>query len=252
MTLLATVRRVFRTIREKNVPFKAASIAYYATASFVPLVVLTLAVLSTFGAGDLLVAVLHSTLSRSGSEVLESVLENTRGREIAGAIGVALTGWSGSRVFRGLTLAFEEVYEDGAERSLFDRVEKSFVVVAVLLLAFAFLAATALAFDLDQSAVESSLLVRSLLVVGSLVLVFFPFYYVLPPISATVRHAVPGTAFAALGLVALQVAFHYYVETSGGYSGYGFLGTLLLFITFLHFGANVILVGAVLNATLDW
>ncbi|WP_135303657.1 hypothetical protein [Haloarcula amylovorans] len=60
---------------------------------------------------------------------------------------------------------------------------------------------------------ESSLLVRTLPGIGSIALVFGPFYYVVPPISATVRHAVPRTAFAALGLVALQVAFHYYVET---------------------------------------
>lgn len=43
-----------------------------------------------------------------------------------------------------------------------------------------------------------------------LVLVLLPLYYVLPPVTMTVRTVLPGTVVAAGGFIALQVGFLYY------------------------------------------
>ena len=89
------------------------------------------------------------------------------------------------------------------------------------------------------------------LVILALVVVFLPLYYVLPPVSVSVRHALPGTVFAAVGWVLLQVGFFYYTGSAGQYAAYGLLGAVLLFVTFLYLAGVVLLVGAVLNAVLD-
>jgi len=45
---IVTGREIARTVREENVPFVAASIAYYAIASTVPLLALRLVELGTY------------------------------------------------------------------------------------------------------------------------------------------------------------------------------------------------------------
>lgn len=252
LSVVPTTRRVVSAVREENVPFKAASIAYYAVASFVPLLLLALTTLSLFGMADILVETLRSTLSASGVQVLDTVLTNTSGRQVAGLLGVAFTVWSASKVFRGLTIAFEELYDTGTDLSLVDQLVKSLVVIAVLVLAFVFLSSTTLLLELEAIAVAYPVVVGNLLATVLMGVALFPFYYVLPPTSTTFAHAVPGTVVAAAGWVSLQFAFFLYVQHGGGYSAYGLLGAVLLFITFLYFAANVLLLGAVVNTVLDW
>lgn len=236
------------TFREENVPFKAASIAYYAMASFLPLLVLAFAVLSIVGAPELLVEFIRTNLSPTGVDIVDSILTDTSGRQIAGVLGLALTIWSGSKVFRGLTIAFEELYDAGSDRSLPERIAKSVLVLALLVGVLALLVASAILLGIGQFSAVASNLVAA----GLLALLFFPFYYLLPPISTSFRHAVPGTVLAAVGLVVLQVVFFYYAQFGGGPSTYGVLGGMLLFITFLYFAANVLLTGVVLNVAADW
>lgn len=252
MSVVDATRSVVSTAREENVTFKAASIAYYAMASFVPLLVLSLTLLSLVGLAGALVEALRSNLSASGVEVLDSVLTNTQGRQVAGLLGLALTVWSGSKVFRGLTVAFEEIYDTGADLSMLDRVKKSLVVVVVLISAFVFLSGTTVLLELQELSGQFPVVVGNLLAATLIAVAFFPFYYVLPPISTSLAHALPGTIVAAVGWVLIQIAFYYYVQTTGGYTAYGFLGAVLLFITFLYLAANVLLVGAVVNVVLDW
>lgn len=252
MSVVRTVLRVVETTRGENVPFKAAGIAYYTLASFIPLLVLALTLLSVFGMADLLVDVLRSALSTSGATVLEDVLSNTEGRQVAGVLGLALTVWSASKVFRGLTIAFEEIYDIETDLSIVGRIAKSLLVMGVLIAAFAFLAGTAIVLGLGTLSFEYPIVVGNLLATGLIAVAFFPFYYLLPPTATTFRHAVPGTLVAAVGWVLIQIAFFYYVQSGGGYTAYGVLGAVLLFITFLYVAANVLLVGAVVNTVMDW
>ncbi|MFC7188631.1 YihY/virulence factor BrkB family protein [Halocatena marina] len=83
-----------------------------------------------------------------------------------------------------------------------------------------------------------------------LTLTLLPLYYVLPGESISVREAFPGAAFTAIGWTALQTAFRIYAAYAGSYDAYGAIGGVLLLVTFLYFGALILLVGVVLNAAL--
>lgn len=252
MTAGNTMRSVVRTIREENVPFKAASIAYYALASFLPLLVLLLSLLSVIGATRVLIEAFSSTVTGEEYAILERLATRTQGRQVAGLLGLLLTLWSGSKVFRGLTIAFEEVYDTGADLSLLDRIARSLVVTVVLIAAFVFLASTTVVLGLEQLSVQYPVVIGNLIATALIAVALFPFYYVLSPVSTTLRHALPGTVVAAVGLVSLQVAFFYVLHVGGGYTAYGLLSAVLLFITFLYFGTNALLIGAVINDALDW
>lgn len=251
MALAETLRRVVRRAREEEIPFKAASIAFYAIASFVPLLLVALAVLSAVGAADTLVSVLRSSLSESGTDVLNTALRNTQGRSVAGVVGFLFTLWSATKIFRGLSIAFAGIYQEESDLTLLDEVKNSLVVLGFLLFVFAVLSATGVVLAYVPFQIPYPNLVWNAVAVLALVVGLLPLYYVLPPHSITVGQALPGTVLAAIGWVLLQFGFSYYARNAADYAAYGFLGAVLLFITFLYFAAIVLLAGATLNAVLE-
>ena len=252
MSGITTARGIVRTVREENVPFMAASIAYYAIASIVPLLALSLAVLSAFGGTATLVDLLRAALSENGQAILTDLLVNTRGHGATGTLSLVFVVWSGSKVFRGLSIAFTEVYGEVSDISLPAQFVRSAVVMGVLLGAVVLLSATSVALTYVRFRVPYPTLVGNLAAFVALGVAFLPIYYVLPPVETSVRHVVPGTLVAAAGWISIQVVFFYYAGAAGRYAAYGYLGAVLLFVTALYLAAIALLLGVVVNAALDW
>ncbi|MHB9288269.1 YhjD/YihY/BrkB family envelope integrity protein [Halobacteriales archaeon Cl-PHB] len=78
-----------------------------------------------------------------------------------------------------------------------------------------------------------------------------PLFYVLPPHSVSVGAAIPGAMLTAVGWLLLRIGFGLYVRQAGSYAAYGFLGGVLLFVSFLYLAALVLLVGAGVNVALE-
>lgn len=247
MTHLGTTRRVVALLREEHVTFKAAGIAFYAVASLVPLFIIALAVLSVFGAADTLVSALQLRLSERNQEVLNGILSTTRGRETAGVLGALFTLWTAMKVFRGLSIAFAEMYRREAELSLLDQLENGLFVLGGILSAIVVLSATGALLAYVPFHLSYPTVVWNTLGAVILVVVLLPPFYVLPPVPVTVRHALPGAGITAVGWVLLQAGFVYYARNASAYDAYGALGAVLLFITFLYFAAIILLVGAAVN-----
>ncbi|MHB9288270.1 YhjD/YihY/BrkB family envelope integrity protein [Halobacteriales archaeon Cl-PHB] len=132
MTTASALKQFVSLVRDEDLPFKAAGIAFYAIPSFVPLVILAIAVLSYVGAAGQVVTAVESSLTTSGAETLEWVLANTRGRSVASGVGLLVTVWSGTRIVRGLSVAFAQLYQREAALPLVAEVLRSLVVLAVL------------------------------------------------------------------------------------------------------------------------
>ena len=247
-----SARRLYRALLDQQIPFKSASIAFYTIASIAPFVVLVLAVFSLVQATDLLVEELQPILPANASDALRQLLADTSSRRLTSGIGIVVTVWSASRLFRALSIAFTDIYEAEARFGLLTHLVRSLFVLAGFLLALVLLAVTAALLTTVDFQVRFPTFVGNVVAVVVLMVVFFPLYYTMPPKSVTVRHALPGTVLAAAGWVLLQVAFFYYARFAGPYAAFSVLGALVLFVSFLYLAANVILFGALLNASLDW
>lgn len=247
MSTIETGRDIVQIFREEEVPFMGASIAYYAAASFVPLLLLALALVSLIGATEALIQALRAVLSESGSEVLGSILTDLGNHGVAGIIGLLLALWSGSKVFRGLSIAFDNIYTETSDLSLLDQLKQSVLAIGTLFIGFVLLTALSLALSFIEIPIPYPTLVGSVVAVVVLSLAFLPIYYIMPPVDVTIRHALPGAVVAATGWVLLQIGFYYYSSSAGKYAAYGLLGAILLFLAFLYLGAIILLIGAVVN-----
>jgi YihY family inner membrane protein len=247
---LALVRTVVREVRARDVTLLAASIAYYAFVSLLPLLVLTTVVATALGGPTLRTAVLDLAgryLLPVGRGVVGDALANTTGRSGLTLVGLLLLLWSSLKLFRGIDTAFARIYGT-VPRDFFGSVRIGLtVLVAVGVGSFGGVVLVGVV-ALLRTPVS---LLAPLLFFGILVAALFPVYYLTPATGLSSRDALPGTLLCAAGWTAFGTAFALYAAvatTSGQFALYGILGAILLLVTWFYLAGLVLLVGAILNA----
>ncbi|WP_132059018.1 YihY/virulence factor BrkB family protein [Halorussus amylolyticus] len=241
-------RSVFEEVREQDVTFLAASIAYYAFVSLIPLLVLAF-VVASFVAGEAfaeqVVTRASGLLTATGEEQLREFILEPSGRGGTTAIGLVVLAWSTLKVFRGLDQAFSAIYATEGAASIVDQLKDGATVLVAIGAAVVVLVATGAVTALFPEFPFVGV-VTTAIQLAALVPVFLPLYVVFPDANVSVREALPGAVVATVGWTTLQVLFRIYAEfSSTGPSQ--FLGTALLLVTWLYFGSIVLLLGAVVN-----
>jgi membrane protein len=242
-----------RTASDEQVTFLSAAVAYYAFVSLIPLVLLGIAVGTALGSvelADSIVTAVDHFLTPTGQEAVRNALTDARGRASATVLSLVLLTWSALKLFRGLDVAFSQIYGVDTREPLPKQLFDGFVVLLTVPVA----ASIALAVSVVVPALDVVPYVDLLSAVTlpvALTLVFLPAYYVFPDVELGLRDAVPGAAFAAVGWTLLAEGFRLYATFVGNLEVYGLLGAVLLLVTWLYFGAIIITLGAVLNAVLS-
>ncbi|MFC7115626.1 YihY/virulence factor BrkB family protein [Natronoarchaeum sp. GCM10025703] len=248
----ATARSVIDRMSENNVTFLAASIAYYAFFSVVPLLLLTLSVGSLVGGeafAERIVSLVGDQLSSSGESLVSDALENPDGRTGASIVGLVGLTWSAIKVFRAVDTSFDRIYVSDVTTSLPRQIRNGLTVL--LLVGLGIVVMLGVGTFIRRATIVGPLFVDLFGLVALLVgltIVFLPLYYTMPPTAMTVREALPGTVVATIGWIGLQIGFQIYTTYAASFEAYGILGGVLLFLTWLYFGAILLLLGAVVNA----
>jgi YihY family inner membrane protein len=252
------VRATIEGVRSDQIAFIAASLAYYAFISLLPLLLLGLVGASIIGGEDLALLLATEASGAFGPEagqLVTDTLTDTSAQAGASVVGLIVLIWSALKLFRGLKVAFVTVYGQTTEVSLLAQFRDGFVA----LLAVTFGVTATVAVGLALSLLETELLsidvdllatLGTPLLLGGLTLTFFPLYYLLPGVDISVGEAVPGALLAAVGWTLLQSGFRLYAGVVSATQVYGALGAVLLIVTFLYFGGLILLLGVVFNAVL--
>ncbi|MEF8872777.1 MAG: YihY/virulence factor BrkB family protein [Haloarculaceae archaeon] len=247
----AFARSLVAVIRDEQLTFLAAAIAYYAFVSVIPLLLVTLAVASAVAGETIANEVLNLVgefLTPQAASLVEVALVSDTGRGGATAVGLAVLLWSSLRVFRGLDIAFSRVYGADAPLGLVEQVRDALLVLGVM---GAGLGATVLLGTiLPLSDIPFAEYLGPFGLVAVLSVVFLPVYYVFPDSSVDLWEAVPGAVFAGGGWTVLSLGFSVYAARATAFQLYGILGAVLLILTWFYFGGLLVLLGAALNAVL--
>lgn len=245
------VKSVVAGIQEKNVPFMAASIAYQAFISLIPLLVLVFFLVSVVGDEQFASEVARTTegfLPESGQLLLEDAIAGSVATTGASVIGLITLIWGSLKIFRGLDTAFSEIYESNEENSFLEQLRDAFIVFGAIGLALVAAAGATVVFAFFPRIPFIGLLNPLLLAVG-LTIAFLPMYYFFPDVGVSVREIIPGVIVAAIGWAVLQSLFQVYVSVASSSEAAGPVGAILILLTWLYFGGLILLVGAVVNAT---
>ncbi|MFB6153951.1 MAG: YihY/virulence factor BrkB family protein [Halodesulfurarchaeum sp.] len=246
------IGRILRETRRNRVPFLAAAIAFYGFVSIIPLLLLALALgnVADLPVESWVLGVTADLLTPTGQRALMEALAGGAGRRGATVVGLGFLGWSALRVFRGLDVAFSQVYGQFGEERLGQQLIDAGLVVILIPLALGSSALLGVALPVARSGALWEVVGWSSLLL-TLALVFLPIYYTFPDVPVTVREVLPGVVFAAGGWSLLATAFGIYTEFVGHFQLYGVLGAGLLLVTWMYLGGIIIMVGAVANAVLS-
>jgi membrane protein len=245
------VRRLVARLRDEEVTFLAAALAYYAFASLVPFLLLLFAAVSVLGGDELAERVLSISgeiLSPVGRGLVEDALQSASGRASATVLSVALLGWSTLKVFRGLDVAFSQVYDTEPASSFFVRIRDA--TVALLAVGLGLAALVVVNAVVALSGVGVLAVVGPVALVGVLAVVFFPLFYLFPDSDDPPLQVLPGAVVAAISWTLLGTGFRTYAGAAGQFNLYGVFGAVLLLVTWYYVGSMALLLGAALNAVL--
>ena len=255
------VRDIVAVSRARQLSVKAAGLAFHGFNTIVPLVILVLVGVSIADAAEPLLDAfenatgLDETIDRES--LTEAVGDGGQDRGRAAILAVAIFLWSLLRSFNAVNSTFTAVYGSRKSQSPRDAVWSLSLVTASFLALFCLTLVLGVVF-VGVLGVSLSLLLpgrytivlTAVALAGVLTVVFFPMYYWFPNETVSVREAVPGTVFAALGWTVLAVGFRAYVATAESVALFGIAGAVLVILTWVYFGAFFVLVGTVINAVL--
>jgi len=239
----------------------AAMVAYFALASFVPIIFLALSILGFLDQADsssALVAYLEDIFPNQSVDsivrVVDAVQRNAATLSVVGAVALL---WSSLSLFSALESAFNIVY--GRPNRPFLRGKGLAIVYMTLSLVvlFAGLSVGTFGYDLlrryasDVVADRWVALALTLLSSGAALFVFLlSAYYRLPNARLTRREVLPGAILGAIVLVGTLQALPLFVFFTSEVVALQALGTTFLLLVWLYVMANVIVFGAALNYVL--
>ncbi|MFC7228102.1 YihY/virulence factor BrkB family protein [Salinirubellus salinus] len=252
------IRATVEAVRSDQITFIAASLAYYAFISLLPLLLLGIVAAGVFGGEELALRLATEASGAFGEEagtLVRETLTDTSAQAGASVVGVVFLGWSGLKLFRGLSVAFATVYGGSTEASFLVQLRDAIVALLAVGLGVSVTVAVGLALALLESEllgmdIDFIATLGTPLLVGGLTAAFLPLYYLLPGVDISVGEALPGALLAAAGWTFLQFGFRLYAGVASAAQVYGVLGAVLLIVTFLYFGGLILLVGVVFNAVL--
>jgi YihY family inner membrane protein len=252
------IRATFAHFFHERGTHLAAMVAYFALASFVPLIFLALAFLGFLDQADAssaLVTYLKEVFPGQSVDgivrVVDAVLSNAKTLSIVGAVALL---WSSVSLFSALESAFNIIY--GRPNRPFLRgkaLAVSYMTISLVVL-FAGLVAGTIGYDLMRRyapSVVGSSEVALTLTIASSALALFAFllsaYYRLTNARLTRREVLPGAVVGAIVLEVTLQGLPLFVSVSSDVPALRALGTTFLLLVWLYVMANVIVFGAALN-----
>jgi membrane protein len=241
----------------------AAMVAYFALASFVPLIFLALSVLGFLDQADqssALVSYLEDVFPDRSVEsivrVVDAVQQNATALSVVGAVALL---WSSLSLFSALESAFNILYGRPNRSFLRGKALASIYMTSSLVVLFAGLTAGTLGYDLLRRYATDAVsnrwvaLALTLLVSSAALFAFLQSaYYRLPNARLTHREVLPGALLGAVVLVGTLQALPLFVSLTSEVVALQALGTTFLLLVWLYVMANVIVFGAALNYVLAY
>lgn len=248
----SVLRAIVEEFKEENISFMAGSIAYYAFVSMFPLLLLALLVASVVGGqafADAVIGLTQQYLTPAAQGMVTESISQASNAASFSILGFVALLWSVLKVFRGLDVAFSSLYHSPGENSILDQVKDGVIVLGGIVVAIvAMVVAGAVVAFLPNLPYVGVL--SFVFLIAALTLAFLPIYYVFPDVDVSVRDVLPGTIVAAIGWALLQGLFRVYTNYSSTGELYGAIGGIILLVTWLYFGALILLLGAAVNVVL--
>ncbi|MFN2565394.1 MAG: YihY/virulence factor BrkB family protein [Gemmatimonadaceae bacterium] len=265
----ALLRRTGKEILADGVPTLAAQTAYYFFFSLFPLLLFLTPLLSLVGERDQVMQFLtwqiQSSVRGDAAKPLADALANVVYSENAPglmSVGALLAAWSGSNIFGSLMASLNTAYDVEENRPWWKRqLLRLFVfVVAAVIMILATVTILAGEDIIDRVGMFIGIghtgrlvwtIIQFPLAFSFLVGLGFMVYYFLPNVRQDWRKVVVASAVMTVLWIAATLAFRMYVQYFPPNPTYGFIGGVIILLTWMYYSMFVVLAGGELAAELQ-
>lgn len=240
-----TAKSIVGLLYDLEIRYPAAALAYYAFVSFVPLLLLVVAVVGRQFAFEVYTGSARF-VTPGTQELIYRALTTASGRTGAVALSIGAAAWGGANVAVGYLTVVERV-EGSVEQSLSVQLRDAVVVLGAL--SAAILAIFLLSLGLTVlSAGFLVTLAGFVSLFAVLTLALLPLYYVPSRVVDSLSAALPGSLTAALGWTIIHAGIQFYTANAVQYAIYGVVSGIVVILTATYLAAVVLMAGVVVNA----
>ncbi|WP_225334058.1 YihY/virulence factor BrkB family protein [Halomicrobium urmianum] len=236
---------VVRSVNDHELRYPAAAFAYYAFVSFLPLLVLAVALLGEAATAQLQ-SVTPRLLTPAAQELVRESLTTASGRAGATALAVLALAWAGANVAVDFQTVVERV-EGWEEVPLTEQLRDAVEILILMGLPVASIVLAG-ALSIPLAEIPGAAFGWSFALLVALTVAFLPLYYVSSHVVTSARQALPGAVVAAVGWTALLTGIRFYAVNATQYALYGVLSGIIIVLTGLYMGSLVLMTGVVVNA----
>lgn len=265
--ILNNIRLFQKQIREEHISAFAAQAAYFTLFSFVPFVMLLLALVPyTVLEEEMILYWILQILPQENQlqSFIRSIVEEVYGRSGAMLpISVVLALWAAGRGVMALGDGMDAIYHlDGSAGYFKKRIRASFhtlvffvaIVSGLILLVFGKTIQNLITTYIPIVGRITAIILnmRALISVVLFIIVFAMIYRFVPNRKCSIRTQIPGAIFSAVAWSGFSLGFSIYIDVYRAFSNmYGSLTTLILIMLWLYICMYIILLGAKINVFIE-
>lgn len=254
------------TFQQAEVNIYSIVITYYLLLSFFPLLIALGNILPYLNLNDQTVLpyiqeLLPEYIYNSISETVTSLLKTSSGGLLSiSAIG---TFWAISKGINGIRISLDKAYGVEKDKLQFLRRLFSFLMVFLLIVSIFFLllvmgfGQTVLEYVLPIFGLPEEILItfktlRWPLTSSVLLVILIMLYYFVPSAKVHFRSILPGAIFTTVSWMLVTQFYSIYISYfSKRITSYGVIGSVIFFILWLNIAATLIIIGGVINVTVE-
>jgi len=255
------IKRFNRKLRHDDISAYASSIAFFLFLSLIPLLFLICFLIpyTPFTQADLMMACINVVPKQMNPWIIGLISQIYNRPKGVLPITLLITIWSAGKGMLALMRALNRINDTMEERGYFRlRAISSFytiVILVVLIVTFVlgvfgsnilkWLVEKTVGIMEIRSELISSISFGVMIVVS--VIAFSGIYTYIPNKKLSFKKQIPGAVFVASAWSIYTFGFSLYIEYFSGFTAYGTLGTIVLFLFWLYFCSYIMLMGAVIN-----
>jgi len=260
------VKVFIETLKQADVRIYSIVVTYYMLLSFFPLLIVIGNILPYLNIDDAaLYPYIRELLPPDIYRILKDTIEDLLSKSNGGLLSISALGtfWAISKGINAIRISLDKAYGVSNEKIQIVRRTLSFFMIFLLMLALLLLM---LVMGFGQVILEHVLPILGLpeeilttfqtlrwpVTISVLLVVMTCIYYFLPSAKIHFKAILFGTVFTTISWMTVTQFFSLYMtHFSGKLSSYGIIGGFILFMFWLNVAASVIIIGGVLNVTIE-
>ncbi|UQS85576.1 YihY/virulence factor BrkB family protein [Apilactobacillus apisilvae] len=256
---------VFNRYKISNAGDSAIVIAFYSLLSIFPLTIIAGNLLKLFNINqyeivDYLAPLLPSTILNTLKPIIDSALTGASGDNFS--IGLIITIWSASRALAAFQKSVNQAYGIQETSSIMTRIISFvwmlllIVSLSIFLIFFGFgkviINYSANFIGLSHLTTDIFIILRFPLTILGIFLLILVLYYFVPNVNTKWRYVWAGSLVVTIGMLLLSKGFsiylHYFAKSMDAYKT---LGTFVILMLWLYMLGTILVIGAVINASIQ-